>query len=146
MQHEPVILGGGMATIGKRRRITEPLPGPKRLKNPVTTETTAAYGSRRPVSPIKEQTTTAGEPYTIVCVQQDDGRYVAEIVEAPEIRFVGKTRAQAELVVSKIYTDTRGQQEPHDEVEDRLWLELARANREMQGITPNEYRRQRGHS
>ena len=102
--------------------------------------------SSGPVSPIKQQTTTAGEPYTIVCVQQDDGRYVAEIVEAPEIRFVGRTRAQAERVVSKIYTDTRGQQEPHGEVEDRLWLELARANRETQGITPNEYRRQRGHS
>jgi hypothetical protein len=135
-----------MATIGKRRRLTEPLPGPKRLRNPVTNETTAAYPSRRPVSPIKKQTTSAGEPYTIVCVRQDDGRYVAEIVEAPEIRFVGKTRAQAERVVSKIYTDTRGQQEPHDEVEDRLWLELARTNRETQGITPNEYRRQRGHS
>jgi hypothetical protein len=135
-----------MATIGKRRRITEPLPGPKRLKNPVTTETPATYGSRRTVSPIKEQTPTTGEPYTIVCVQQDDGRYVAEIVEAPEIRFVGKTRAQAERVVSKIYTDTRGQQEPQDEVEDRLWLELARANPETQGITPNEYRRQRGHN
>ena len=108
-------------------------------------ETPATLASRR-VSPIKEQTTTAGERYTIVCVQQDDGRYVAEIVEAPEIRFIGKTRAQAERVVSKIYADSRGQQEPRDEVEDRHWLELARANRETQGITPNEYRRQRGHN
>ena len=135
-----------MATIGKQMSTTEPLPGRKRIKNPVTTETTAARGPRHPISPIKAQTTAAGEPYTIVCVQQDDGRYVAEIVEAPEIRFVGKTRAQAERVVSKIYTDTRGPQEPHDEVEDRLWLELARANRETQGVTPNRYRRQRGQS
>jgi hypothetical protein len=111
-----------MATIGKRRRITESPTEPKRLKNPVATETAAAYAPRRPVSPIKTKTTIAGEPYTIVCNQQDDGKYVAEIVEASEIRFVGKTRAQAERVVSKIYTDTRGQQEPPDAAEDRLWL------------------------
>jgi hypothetical protein len=84
--------------------------------------------------------------YTIVCIQQDDGRYLAGIAEAPEIRFVGKTHAQAERVVSKIYTDTRGQQEPHNEEEDRLWVELARGNRETQGITPSEYRRHRGRS
>lgn len=134
-----------METIGKRRRITETLPEPKRLKSPVTTETTD-YASRHLASPIRKKTTTGGERYTIVCVQQDDGRYVAEIAEAPEIRFVGKTRAQAERVVSKIYTDSRGRQEPHNEEEDRLWIELARANREAQGITPDEYRRQRGHS
>jgi hypothetical protein len=134
-----------MATRDKRRRITESLPGAKRLKNPLTTETTANGAARHPASP-KEKTTAGGERYTILCVQRDDGRYLAEIAEAPEIRFVGKTRAQAERVVSKIYTETRGQQEPHSEEEDRLWIELARSNREAQGITPSEYRRQRGHS
>jgi hypothetical protein len=134
-----------MATIGKRRRIAESLPGPQRLKNPVVTASTA-YGSSRHSASHEEKTTSGGQPYTIICVQQDDGTYVAEIAEAPEIRFVGKTRAQAERVVSKIYTDARGPQEPHDAEEDRLWIELAKGNRETEGITPNEYRRQRGHS
>jgi len=95
---DSAILGSEMTTIGRRRRITEPLPDePKRFKNPVTTETTADRPFH-PASPIKEEFTARGDRYTIVCVQQDDGRYVAEIVEAPEIRLVGKTRAQAERV------------------------------------------------
>lgn len=118
-----------MATIGKRRRVTESLTGPHRLDRPVTTATTADGSSRRPASP-EEKTTSGEQRYTMVCVQQDDGTYVAEIAEAPEIRFVGKTRAQAERVVSKIYTDTRGPQEPHNAEEDRRWIELARGNRE----------------
>jgi hypothetical protein len=118
-----------MASIGKRRRLAESLSGLQ----------------RHPASP-KDKATSGGQRNTIVCVQQDDGTYVAGIAEAPEIRFVGKTRAQAERVVSKIYTDTRGRQEPHNEEEDRLWIELARGNRETEGITPNAYRRKRGHS
>ena len=121
-----------MATIGKSKRIPESLLAPKRLKNRVTTVTAADCDLRRPASP-KEKTTAGGDRYTIVCVEQDDGRFVAGIAEAPEIGFVGKTRAQAERVVSKMFTDTRGRQEPHNEEEDRLWIELARANRENAG-------------
>jgi hypothetical protein len=125
--------------------MTQSLPGPKRLKNPVATGTTANRSSRSPAAP-KEGTAAGGQRYTIVCTQQDDGSYVAGIAEAPEIRFVGKTRAQAERVVAKIYTDTRARQVPHNEEEDRFWIELARDNPETRGIAPNEYRRHRGRS
>jgi hypothetical protein len=119
--------------IGKNRRIAAP------------PETPAGRTARRPSSP-EAKAAANGAQHTVVCVQQGDGRYTAWIAEDPDIRFVGKTRAQAERVVSKVYTDTHGRQEPRSEEEDRLWIELARANRETRGITPSEYRRQRGPS
>lgn len=107
------------------------------------------YSSVRvePDFPVKPRVDSAtGLRFTILCLQQEDGRYVAEILQHPEIRHVGRTRHQAELVVSKMFLECRqaSRDAHHNAMEDRLWLELARANRETSGISIDEYRKRRG--
>ena len=115
-----------------------------RIRRPIRSRV-AGY----PLKPRIVQET--GDRFTIVCLQQDDGRFVAEILNHPEIRYVGRTRRQAELVVSKLYrerdilTRRRAQQKTTlENKEDHRWLALARANREREGIGIEEYRRRRG--
>jgi hypothetical protein len=100
--------------------------------------------SKFPIKPLIDSVT--GEQFTVVCLRQEDGRYVAEILNHPEFRYVGRTRQQAELVVSRMY---QARQRPprktlHPGEEDRLWLELARANSETAGVTIDEFRTRRG--
>jgi len=117
-----------------------------RLKNPVPAEKIAEhpFPQMNASYPIQPRITRTGSPYTVVCLQQDDGRYVAEIAGLPTIRFVANTRRQALRVVTKMYLESDSRKAHHDPKEDRLWLQLARANGDEDGITVDQYRQRRG--
>jgi hypothetical protein len=102
------------------------------------------FPQMNPTYPIKPQTTKTGSRFIVVSLQQDDGRYVAEIAGSPTVRFVANTRRQAERVVTKMYLEGGSRKARHDHKEDRLWLQLARANGDEHGITVDQYRQRRG--
>jgi hypothetical protein len=137
-----------MAYVGKpMSRKETPARSKRRLKNPVPAERTAdhPFPHMNASYPIQPKITRNGSRFIVVCLQQDDGRYVAEIAaENPKIRFIGRTRRQAELVVTKMYLEGDPRKARRDSKEDRLWLQLARANGDEDGITVDQYRQRRG--
>jgi hypothetical protein len=138
-----------MPYVGKPMTPKEARARSKRLgrpRNPVPAERTAdhPFPQMNPAYPIKPQITKNGAPFIVVSLQQEDGRYVAEIAGSPNIRFVSNTRRQAERVVTKLYLEGNSRKVRHDPKEDRLWLLLARANGDEHGITVDQYRQRRG--
>lgn len=138
-----------MPRIGKRITLKEARARSKRvgrLRNPVPAKRVGdrPFPQMHPTYPIKRRTTKTGSPFIVVALQQDDGRYVAEIAGSPTIRFVASTRRQAERVVTKMYLEGDSRKARHDAKEDQLWRQLASANGDEHGITVDQYRQRRG--
>jgi hypothetical protein len=94
-----------------RRRYDESMARTPKRKNPAA----APVPMENTVRSMTTWLTDAGEQVTTIAVEQPDGRFLAYVVHAPDVRAVARTAKAAEQSAIENYERQRSNPSPPDE-------------------------------